>query len=67
MRTNIVIDDNLLKDAFKYSDHITTKKELVEVALKEFVQHRKMKNLQDLRGKIQFADDYNYKNLRMGK
>lgn len=65
MRTNIVLDDNLVKEAFKYAENIHTKKDLIEAALKEFVKMRKMKNLRDLRGKIQFADDYDYKKMRV--
>ena len=38
MRTNIVLNDALVEEAFKYSVDIRTKKELVETALKEYVQ-----------------------------
>jgi len=54
MRTNIVLDDNLVDEAFKYAEGIHTKKDLIETALKEFVRTRKMKNLRELKGKIQF-------------
>ncbi|HOQ13227.1 MAG: hypothetical protein BWY23_02220 [Spirochaetes bacterium ADurb.Bin218] len=67
MRTNIVLDDELVKEAFKYSGGIRTKKELIETALREYVRHRKMKNLRDLKGKILFADGYDYKKMREGK
>lgn len=67
MRTNIVLDDNLVDEAFKYAENIRTKKELIETALKEFVRSRKMKNLRELKGKIQFADDYDYKKMRVGQ
>jgi Arc/MetJ family transcription regulator len=67
MRTNVVLDDNLVDEAFKYANEIHTKKELIEVALKEFVNSRKMKNLKDLKGKILFADDYDYKRMRTAK
>ena len=67
MRTNIVLDDNLIEEAFKYADSIRTKKDLIEVALKEFVKNRKMKNLRDLKGKIKFADGYDYKKMRTGE
>jgi Arc/MetJ family transcription regulator len=67
MRTNIVLDDELLKEAFKYSKGIPTKKELIETALKEYVKNRKIKNLCDLKGKITFDDDYEYKKMRCGK
>jgi Arc/MetJ family transcription regulator len=64
MRTYIVLDDNLVEEAFKYADGIHTKKDLIETALKEFVKNRKMKDLRDLKGKIQFADNYDYKSMR---
>jgi hypothetical protein len=37
------------------------------VALKEFVSVRKVKNLRDLKGKIQFDDTYDYKKMRAGE
>lgn len=64
MRTNIVLDDNLVTEAFKYATDIHTKKELVEVALKEFVKNRKLKDIRDLRGKIEFSEGYDYKSMR---
>lgn len=64
MRTNIVLNDELVNEAFRYSDDIKTRKELIEVALREYVMNRKRKNLMDLRGKISFADGYDYKSMR---
>jgi len=64
MRTNIVLDDELVAEAFKYSEGTSTKKELVENALREYVENRKRKNLKDLRGKIKFRDGYDYKSMR---
>jgi len=66
MRTNIALDENLVKEAMRLS-RTKTKKELVNQALKEFVENRKRLNLIDLAGKIEFAKDYNYKALRRGK
>jgi len=66
MRTNIVLDDRLVKEALKLS-RVKTKKEVVNQALKEFVENRKRLNLMDLFGKIEFAKNYNYKALREGK
>ena len=40
------------------------KKELIHLALKEFVENRRRLNLLDLEGKIEFAEDYDYKKLR---
>jgi len=67
MRTNIVLDDILVEEAFKYSSSIRTKKDLIETALREYVQNRKIKDLRELKGKIQFSDDYDYKKMRIGK
>jgi Arc/MetJ family transcription regulator len=63
MRTNIIINDQLIEQAMRISS-ITTKKEVVALALKEFVERRTRKNLLDLHGKIEFADDYDYKMMR---
>jgi Arc/MetJ family transcription regulator len=66
MRTNIVLDDSLVNEAFKFSN-AKTKKDLVYQALQEFVENRKRLNLLDLKGKIKFASDYDYKAMREGK
>jgi len=63
MRTNVVIDDEMLKKAFRYSK-ARTKKELIHEALKEFIDSKQRLNLRDLRGKIEFRADYDYKRLR---
>jgi Arc/MetJ family transcription regulator len=66
MRTNIDIDDALLKQAFRFSQ-AKTKKELIHQALKEFVENRRRLNLSELEGKIEFVDKYDYKSMREGK
>lgn len=66
MRTNIVLDDKLVEEAFSLSGK-TTKKELVQEALEEYVAHRRMKNLLDIEGKIEFAEGYDYKEMREEK
>lgn len=63
MRTNIDLNDDLVAEAFKYSDGIFSKRELVETALLEYVENRKRKNLQELKGRIRFRDDYDYKSM----
>ena len=63
MRINIVLDDDLVQEAFK-SSGAKTKKELIHLALKEFVEKRQRLSLLDLEGKIEFAKDYDYKKLR---
>jgi Arc/MetJ family transcription regulator len=57
MRTNIVLDDDLVDEAFRHSE-ATTKKDLIHEALREFVKVRRRLSLLDLKGKIRFADGY---------
>ncbi|AEF83816.1 conserved hypothetical protein [Treponema primitia ZAS-2] len=63
MRTNIVLNDGLIEEAIKFS-HISTKKELIETALQEYVNNRKRQNLKELKGIIKFSEDYDYKKMR---
>lgn len=63
MRTNIVLDDELIAEAARLSG-ISTKKELVHEALRVFIATKKRKSLLDLRGKIEFAPGYDHKALR---
>jgi len=65
VRTNIVLDDEIVKTAFRYSK-AKTKKELINEALKELITSRQRLDLRDLRGKIEFRSDYDYKKLRRG-
>lgn len=65
MRTNIVLDDNLLKEAFKYAN-VSTKKDMVNLALKEFIENHMRLNMRELKGKVKFREDYDYKKLRRG-
>lgn len=63
MRTNIDIDETLLQEAFTFTE-AKTKKELIHLALKEFIKNHNKKNLMDLKGKIEFDDKYDYKKMR---
>jgi Arc/MetJ family transcription regulator len=65
LRTNIVLDEELVRKAFKLSS-ARTKKELVHEALEELISTRSRRDLRDLRGKIAFAGDYDHKKLRKG-
>ena len=65
MRTNIDLDEQLVEEAFKYTD-VTTKKELVNEALREFVKSRSRKDVLELIGTVKIRDDYDYKKLRAG-
>lgn len=53
MRTNIIIDDKLMSAALKSSGR-STKKEVVEDALKLLVLIKKQSRLKSLRGKIKW-------------
>jgi len=63
MRTNVVIDDGLMKEAMDLS-RAKTKKAVIQEALGEFVNQRKRLELKEIRGKIKFASRYNYKKMR---
>ena len=65
MRTNIDLDESLVKEAFKYIN-VKTKKELVRIALKEFVDNHKRRDLKELKGKIKLSKGYDYTELREG-
>ncbi len=66
MRTNIVLDDELVRKAFRHSA-VRTKKDLVHEALRELIRVRSRKSLLDLKGKIRFAEGYDHKKLRAGR
>ena len=53
MRTNIAIDDKLMDAALKISG-LSTKKDVVEEALKLLVQVKKQNRLKKLRGKLKW-------------
>ena len=66
MRTNVVLDDDLVHEAMKLTGK-KTKKEVISYALQEVVALKKRRNLLDLAGKIQFQDDYDYKAMRKSR
>jgi Arc/MetJ family transcription regulator len=66
VRTNIVLDDSLVKEAFRYAP-VKTKRELVDLALRELVASRKRRDLRQLFGRGGIRDDYDYKSMRAGK
>ena len=63
MRTNIVLDDNLVEEAFRLTD-ARTKRELIQLALKELIRVRRKLNLADLAGRIRLRDDFDHKAMR---
>jgi Arc/MetJ family transcription regulator len=63
MATNLAIDDELLNNALK-AGGLKTKKDTVNLALKEFIQRRKTADIIDLFGKIAYAPDHDHKKAR---
>jgi len=66
MPTNLAIDDKLLDTALQIGG-LKTKKDTVNIALKEFIQRRKMEDVISLFGKIEYENDYDYKKMRNRK
>ena len=63
MRTNIVIDDQLVREAMKLAN-VKTKRAAVDVALRRFVPSGKQRKLLDLFGTGGIRKDYDYKRAR---
>ncbi len=53
MRTNIVIDDALMKEVLELTG-VATKREAVELALRTLAKLRKQENIRKFRGKLQW-------------
>ncbi len=56
MRTNIVIDDDLMDDVLATTG-LRTKREAVESGLRLLLQLARQKKLRDLRGKLEWTGD----------
>jgi Arc/MetJ family transcription regulator len=56
MRTNIEIDDDLMKKALKYSK-LKTKKEIINEALMEYVKYQMRLKMLSLQGKVKWVGD----------
>jgi Arc/MetJ family transcription regulator len=63
MAANLAIDDELLNNAVK-AGGLKTKKDTVNLALKEFIQRRKTADIIDLFGKISYGPEHDHKNAR---
>ncbi len=63
MATNLAIDDSLLIQAQK-AGGLKTKKDTVNLALKEFIARRKQEEITGLFGSIEYGPDYDYKKSR---
>jgi len=58
MRTNIVIDDELMNDAIRLTG-VKTKREAVEIALRSLIALKKQEKLKAFRGKLKWEGDLN--------
>ena len=56
MRTNIIIDDDLMRDALKATG-AKTKREAVELGLRTLLKLRKQQQIKTLRGRINWQGD----------
>ncbi len=56
MRTNIVIDDNLMRDALQVTG-LKTKKEAVELGLKALIRLKKQEEIKKFKGKLKWEGD----------
>jgi Arc/MetJ family transcription regulator len=56
MRTNIVIDDNLMQEAMALTD-LKTKKAVVECGLKLLILIKKQEKVKEMRGKLRWEGD----------
>ena len=63
MATNLAIDNNLLNEAQQVA-HLKTKKDTVNLALREFVNRRKQMEIIDLFNQMDPDENYDYKKLR---
>lgn len=63
MRTNIVLDETLVAEAMRYA-RVKSKRELVDLALREFVASHRRLDVAELFGQVEIDPDYDYKALR---
>ena len=56
MRTNVVIDEKIIKKAIKYNG-LKTKKEVINYALKELIIRKERKEILQLAGKLHWEGD----------
>lgn len=58
MRTNVVLDDDLVKSALSLSG-IKTKKRVIEEGLKLLIRVNRQKKIKDFRGKLKWTGSLN--------
>lgn len=63
MTINLPIDEALIQEALALSNQ-QNERDVVEQALREYVQRRQQMKILDLFGTVDYDDDYNYKQQR---
>jgi Arc/MetJ family transcription regulator len=66
MRTNVVLNDDLVAEALKLSG-LKTKKSVIEAALKVLIDVKRRRSLLELQDPGLLADDYDYKAARASR
>ncbi len=66
MKTNIDLDEQLLKEGFAITG-LRTKKDLVNFALAELVKNNSRKDILELAGEIEFIDGFNTDMVRVNR
>ncbi len=64
MRTNVVIDEKIIKKAKKYTG-LKTKKDVINYALRELIKRKERKEILKLAGKLQWEG--NLDEMREGR
>ncbi len=63
MNINLVIDDEIIKEAMNLSQK-NSKKEAILTALKEYINYKKRMEVTNIFGIVDYDSDYNYKEQR---
>lgn len=63
MRTNIVLDDRLIREAMRLA-RVRTKREAVDLALREFIARGKQRDILELLDHELIAPDYDVRAMR---
>lgn len=63
LKVNAVLDEELVGEAFQYAG-VRTRRELVDLALHEFVENHRRHDVRELRGRVELKPDYDYKAAR---
>jgi len=63
MRTNVILNGELVREAFRLTG-ARTKRELIDMALRELVRVRRKTDLTELAGRIRLRKDFGHKGLR---